>query len=82
MELNIKEYNWPLIDKTFLEEEYVKIVVQINGKKRGIFTAKKDISEDNLANEIKISKNFDKFLKDIKVKRQIYVTNRLINFII
>ena len=82
MELNIKEYNWPSIDKTFLKEEYVKIVVQINGKKRGIFTAKKDISEDNLANEIKISKNFDKFLKDIKVKRQIYVTNRLINFII
>ena len=27
---------WPSIDKKYLEEETVKIVIQINGKKKGI----------------------------------------------
>ena len=39
-----------LIDQKFLIEDKVNIVVQINGKKRGIIDAKKDISEDEETN--------------------------------
>ena len=43
---------------------------------------KKDILEKELVSQIIGSKDFDKFLKDTKVKKQFYVKNRLINFII
>ena len=81
-QLNIKNYSWPSIEKKYLEEEIIKIVVQINGKKRGIFEAKKDVSEKNLVNDILNSKSFDKIFKENKIKKQFYVNNRLINFII
>jgi len=81
-QLNIKEYKWPQIDERFLVEENTSIVVQFNGKKRGIINTKKDIMEDDLVKEILNSKNFDKYLKDNKIKKYFYVKNRLINFLI
>ncbi len=81
-ELNINSFSWPKIDKKFLIEENINVVVQFNGKKRGIIHTKKDISEIELVKEILNSKTFDKFLKDNKIKKQFYVKNRLINFLI
>ena len=80
--IKVNKYIWPNIDKKFLVEENVNIVVQFNGKKRGIIQVKKDIKEKNLIKEISISKTFDKFLKDTKIKKYFYVKNRLINFLI
>ena len=80
--LNIKDYSWPKIDEKFLIEENVSIVVQLNGKKRGIIITKKDIAEEELVKEIFKSKTFDKFLKDNTIKKKFYVKNRLINFLI
>ena len=40
--------------------ENINIVVQFNGKKRGVFETKKDISEDELVKKIINSKIFDK----------------------
>ena len=56
--------------------------MQINGKKRGVINTEKDISEENLIKELLSSKTFDKFLKDNKIKKQFYVKNRLINFLL
>ena len=81
-QLNINEYTWPSIDERFLMEENTSIVVQFNGKKRGIIDTKKDILEDELVKKILNSKTFDKFLKDNKIKKCFYVKNRLINFLI
>ena len=82
VQLNFKDKEWPKIEEKYLLEETVKIVIQFNGKKRGILETKKDISEENLVKEILNSNSFDKFLKDNKIKKQIFVNNRLINFII
>ena len=81
-QLKINNLNWPSIDEKFLNEEKINIVVQINGKKRGVINTEKDISEENLIKELLSSKTFDKFLKDNKIKKQFYVKNRLINFLL
>ncbi len=81
-QINIDNYTWPKIDQKFLIEEKVNIVVQINGKKRGIIDAKKDISEDELVKQVLNSKIFDKFLKENRIKKNFYVKNRLINFLV
>ncbi len=81
-QININQYTWPKIDEKFLIEENISIVVQFNGRKRGIINTKKDILEEDLVKEIIKSKNFDKFLKDNTIKKKFYVKNRLINFLI
>ncbi len=80
--LKINEYSWPKIEKNFLVEENVSIVVQFNGKKRGVINIKKDLPEEEVVNEIINSKSFDKFIKENTIKKRFYVKNRLINFLI
>jgi len=80
--INVEEIKWPEIDKTFLIEEEVTIVVQFNGKKRGVIRVKKGISDQRLIEIIKSSKDFDKFLKTNNIKKHFYIENRLINFLI
>ena len=57
-------------------------MVQINGKKRAIFKAQKDINENSLMDDLKSNKIFEKYLNNKEVKRVIFVKNRLINLLI
>tara|TARA_Y100001958_G_C21242147_1_gene570322 strand:- start:823 stop:3360 length:2538 start_codon:yes stop_codon:yes gene_type:complete len=81
-QLMINTYSWPTIDGKFLIEENISIVVQFDGKKRGVIKVKKDMLEKDLIKEIHNSKSFDKFLKNNTIKKHFYVKNRLINFLI
>ena len=72
---------WPKINKSFLVEDEVTIVIQINGKKRGLILAKKDIGEKEVLNEAKKIENIKKNLKDKKIIKNIFVKNKIINFI-
>ena len=76
---NIK---WPTYEKKYLEEKVVTIVFQINGKKKGLINTKKDLKEDELLNEIMKDEKFIKYFTDEKIKKRIYVKNKIINFII
>jgi len=75
-------YKWPEVDKKFLEEDKVKIVVQVNGKKRAILEESKGINEQTLINKIKKSDTFDKYLKNKNIYKTVLIKDRLINFII
>ena len=78
-----KNLKWPEISADKFLEDNIKFVIQINGKKRALINAKRDTSEDTLLQEIqKNSKEIEKFLKNQKIKRTIFVPNRLINIIL
>ena len=77
-----KNLKWPEFDLALLEEEFINIVIQINGKKRGIIKAKKNIKSEEIIEKVKNEKNIMKYLSDTNIKKQIYVPNRLINIII
>ena len=76
------DFTWPQYDETLLVEDSVNIVIQINGKKRGLIKAKKNISETQLLEVIQKEKNVYKYLNNQEIKKQIFVQDRLINFII
>ena len=73
---------WPIADKKILMSEKIDMVIQVNGKKRSIINCKKEISEDSLIKLIKNDKKIDKFIKNKKIVRNIFIKNRLINLII
>ena len=77
-----KTYNWPSYDKKYLEEKYINIVIQINGKKRGLIKTTKDISEKNLVDKVLEEQQLKKYIQDKEIIKKIYVPNKIINIII
>ena len=77
-----KEVKWPIVAEKDLIEENINFVIQINGKKRGLLNVKREETEKNILNKIKENKNTEKLLLNQKIKKTIFVPNRLINIII
>ena len=77
-----KNIKWPSYDKKLLVEEEYNIIVQINGKKRGIFKMPANSDENIVLQEAKKVENVKKTMGSNKIKKYIYVKNRLINLII
>ena len=73
---------WPKTDSKFLEKKEFKIVIQINGKKKELISINKEMSEEDLIKTIKQNEKISKLLSNSKIKKTIYVKNRLINLII
>tara|TARA_Y100000590_G_scaffold388468_1_gene462837 strand:- start:4593 stop:7130 length:2538 start_codon:yes stop_codon:yes gene_type:complete len=73
---------WPEIDKNLIKEDSIEYVIQVNGKKRATIKYMKDISEQELIEEIMNNKTTMKILKDKKIKKSFFVKNRLINILI
>ena len=80
--LNSKEKRWPKYDENELQENTVKIVIQINGKKRGLIETKKEISEEKLFEIISNDETITKYFDEKNVKRKIYIKDKLMNIII
>ncbi|MDA7476808.1 leucine--tRNA ligase [Candidatus Pelagibacter ubique] len=80
--INEDQIKWPKVSKGDLIEEDINFVVQINGKKRAILKVKRDIIEKEILETIKLNQEIAKFINNQKIKKSIFVPNRLINIII
>jgi leucyl-tRNA synthetase len=80
--LDQKEVKWPTVLEEELIEEEINFVVQINGKKRALLKVKRDMDETKILREIHLNKDTEKLLRDQKIRKTIFVSNRLINIII
>tara|TARA_Y100000591_G_C21782587_1_gene671955 strand:- start:382 stop:1410 length:1029 start_codon:yes stop_codon:yes gene_type:complete len=72
---------WPSFDKDLFQENEVTIVVQINGKKRGILNSVKNVNEENLMKLVFGDKKLNKYLIGEQIKKRIYIKDKLINII-
>ena len=82
-DLNYEENpKWPVADKRFLEDKFVNIVVQINGKKRSLVKIEKDLGDKEVINTIKKDEKISNILSDKSLLKHIIVKNRLVNFIV
>jgi len=80
--LNLEKMNWPKYDESRLIENKVRIVIQINGKKRGLIEIDRDNSEQDLTKIINTDKTLKKYLDNQTIKRKIFIKNKLMNIII
>ena len=74
--------NWPKVSDVDLTEENINFVVQINGKKRSILIIKRDMVEEKILETIKLNPEIEKFFKGQKIKKTVFVPNRVINIIL
>ena len=81
--LNIKDdISWPEINSKDLIQENTKYVIQFNGKTRQVIEEKNNLTKDELFILIKKNKKLIKYIEDkTKIKKIIFIPNRLINII-
>ena len=76
-----KKFYWPEYDPKLLKDNNCTIVVQVNGRKRGILEMPINSKEIVIINKSKEIDNVLKNLENTKIIKNIYIKNRLINFI-
>ena len=74
--------SWPEFDESLTDNEDAKIVVQINGKKRGELSLPITAEEKEA---VEVAKNNNKIKNDLagkEIKKIIYVKGRILNFVV
>ena len=80
--IKAKNFTWPEYNISMLKEETINIVIQINGKKRGLIQSKPNISEEKLFEIIKNDEKIMKYFDQKNIKKKIYIKDKILNIII
>ncbi|MEX1000313.1 MAG: class I tRNA ligase family protein [Thermodesulfobacteriota bacterium] len=73
---------WPEYDESKIERSEAVVVVQVNGKKRGEFTAPIDIKESEAFKTAKSLPDVTKWIEDKEVKKMIYVPGKIVSIVV
>ena len=73
---------WPKIEKEYLEDKKVNIVIQINGKKRDVVNVDKNQNEDEILKMIIKNEKISKIIKNQSITKKIFVPNKILNLIL
>ena len=77
-----KNNKWPVYNQKFIDDETITVVVQINGKKRGLLNLKKDSDQKEVLSMVKKDERLNKYIESKEIKKQIFVKNKIMNLII
>ena len=80
--INAKNFKWPEYDISMLKEETINIVIQINGKKRGLIQTKPNITEEKLFEIMRNDEKIMKYFDQKNIKKKIFIKDKLLNIII
>jgi leucyl-tRNA synthetase len=81
---SVHQQSWPISKKKYLKVKKNTIVVQINGRLRGKIDVESDISidKDRVVSLAKKDAVIKRHLKDKKIKRVIFIPQKLVNFVV
>ena len=80
--IKTKNFEWPSYDISLLKDDKIIIVVQINGKKRGLIETGRDVSEKEVLDKVMSNLSISKYIENKDIKKKIFIQNKLINIII
>jgi leucyl-tRNA synthetase len=79
---SIHKDHWPVLEEKYLVGDTMTIVVQVNGKVRAEMQVKVDSTEEQIVALAKSEPNVAVYLLNNPLKRSIYITNKIVNFVI
>ncbi len=79
---SIQLSTWPIVDQNLLINKTITLIVQVNGKLRGTLNIKADLHQSEVESLIKQNQHFQAYLKHQSIKKVIFISNKLINFVI
>jgi leucyl-tRNA synthetase len=74
--------DWPHYDESKIQLDEVTIAVQVNGKLRANIEIAKDSTEKIVVDKALSLENVEKFTSEGSIVKTIYVSNRLLNFVV
>ena len=77
---SIFETEWPKAKE--VSEKRYQIIVQINGKKRGLLFLEREFSQKEIEKMIILSEKFKKYFEGKEIKKVIFLPKKLINFVV
>ena len=78
----IEKSGWPKWNEELLKTDEIQIVVQVNGKLRGKIKVSANSEKDEILAAAKAEDNVSKFLQDKEILKEIFIPNKLINFVV
>ena len=75
------ETSWPEFDNEIVESDEFELVIQVNGKVRGKMHSNINMTEDEIKDLSLNIKNVKNIIGKNKIKKIIFVKNKLINFV-
>ena len=72
-----KDLYWPKFDSKLLKDENCTIVIQVNGRKRGILQMPMNSVEKSIINKSKEIDNVLKHIEKTKIIKSIYIKDKL-----
>jgi leucyl-tRNA synthetase len=76
------ESSWPEINEALLKVEDFELIIQVNGKVRGKIKVDKNIDQMEIEKIALNVENVKNYISSSKIKKAIYIKDRLINFVI
>ena len=78
----VVDQNWPRFDATLLEDTIVKVVVQINGKKKLIVSIRKGLSEEQTKKIVIDELKNKEILNQVNIKKILVIPDRVVNLVV
>ncbi len=78
----VAEQQWPICEKSFLVDENINLIVQINGKKKLVIKTIKGLSKKQTEQLVLGNSTIMELLKSKKYKRIIIIPDRVVNLVI
>ena len=75
------EKSWPEFDDELVQSDEFELVIQVNGKVRGKMHANINMTEDEMKDLSLNIKNVKNIIGENKIKKVIFIKNKLINFV-
>jgi len=79
---NIENATWPKVNEKYLIANEIEIAVSINGKTRQIIKVKSDATQNEIEEIAKNNVKIAELIKSKNVQKIIYITGRILNFVI
>ena len=78
----VVDAKWPEAKEELLEEDIIKIVIQVNGKLRSEINVNTDSEEEEIKKLALEDEKIKKYMVDLEIKKIVYVPGKLINFVL
>ena len=79
---SVHAVGWPAYDSTKLAESVLSIMIQVNGKMRGMVEAAVDATEDEVKNMALNKPEIQKWIGENPIKKVIFVKGKVMNLVI
>ena len=81
-DFSVHQQNWPEYDINSIKQDIYDLIIQVNGKVRGKIEIPSGASKTDVFAMARLNKNVGSHILNKNIVKEIYIPDRLINFVV